>query len=198
MQAAVTDMPPPKTALTNAPRLETRNLILRGPEQGDAEPLIAFLTDRDRAAGFGAYDNRHDAWRWFGLNVGHWHIHGYGYFTIEDRDSGEVAGISGLWNPDGWPEPELGWALFDGFEGRGIAYEAAERAREWAYSDLGFMTLTSNIVPGNARSIALAERLGAWAERTYQNVYMGAEILYRHPGPASLDDDADGSVEAYA
>lgn len=198
MQAAVTDMPTSKTALTNAPRLETRNLILRGPEQGDAEPLIAFLTDRDRAAGFGAYDNRHDAWRWFGLNVGHWHIHGYGYFTIEDRDSGEVAGISGLWNPDGWPEPELGWALFDGFEGRGIAYEAAERAREWAYSDLGFMTLTSNIVPGNARSIALAERLGAWAERTYQNVYMGAEILYRHPGPASLDDDADGSVEAYA
>jgi hypothetical protein len=62
------------------------------------------------------------------------------------------------------------------------------------------MTLTSNIVPGNDRSVALAERLGAWLERTYQNVYMGTEMLYRHPGPASLDDtdDGDGSVEAYA
>ena len=197
MQAPSSPLP---SALTRAPRLETRNLILRGPEHGDVEPMIAFLMDRDRSWGFGSYDNRHDAWRWFGLNVGHWHIHGYGYFTIEDRDTGEVAGITGLWNPDGWPEPELGWALFDGFEGRGIAYEAAARARDWAYGEMGFMTLTSNIVPGNDRSVALAERLGAWLERTYQNVYMGTEMLYRHPGPASLDDtdDGDGSVEAYA
>ena len=191
-------MQPPRPSLTNAPRLETRNLILRGPESCDAEPLIDFLLDRDRSWGFGSYDNRHDAWRWFALSVGHWHIHGYGYFTIQDRDTGEVAGISGIWNPDGWPEPELGWALFAGFEGRGIAFEAASRVRDWAYADLGFMTLTSNIVPGNDRSIALAERMGAWAERTYQNVHMGKDILYRHPGPDSLDDDADGSVEAYA
>ena len=149
---------------------------VRGPEHGDIEPMIAFLTDRERSWGFGSYDNRHDAWRWFGLNVGHWHIHGYGYFTIEDRDSGEVAGITGVWNPDGWPEPELGWALFDGFEGRGIAHEAAARARDWAYRDMGFM--------------------GAWLERTYQNVYMGSEMLYRHPGPESLEND--GSVEAYS
>lgn len=189
-------MQAPRSSLTNAPRLETRNLVLRGPEHGDIEPMIDFLMDKERAWGFGSYDNRHDAWRWFGLNIGHWHIHGYGYFTIEDSETGQIAGITGIWNPDGWPEPELGWALFEGFEGRGIAYEAAACARDWAYSDLGFMTLTSNIVPGNARSIALAERLGAWAERTYQNVYMGAEVLYRHPGPASLDDD--GAVEASA
>jgi len=181
-----------------APTLETERLILRGPEKRDAEPVIAFLCDQERAAGFGASPDRHDAWRWFGLMVGHWHIHGYGYFVIEDKASGQAAGICGIWNPDGWPEPELGWVVFDGFEGKGIAYEAALRAREWAYSPdgLGFTTLTSNIVPSNARSIALAERLGAWAERTYHNVSMGEDILYRHPGPDALD--SDGSVEAYA
>lgn len=183
--------------LTSAPILDTPRLILRGPEKRDIEPLVAFLTDPLRSAGFGGYDNRHDAWRWAGLSIGHWHIHGYGYFTIEDRETGKPAGITGVWNPDGWPEPELGWVVFDGFEGRGIAYEAAMRARQWAYEDLGLTTLTSNIVPGNIRSIRLAERMGATFEREYQNVQMGTDLLYRHPGPDGALDD-DGSVEAYA
>lgn len=174
--------------LTNAPRLEAERLILRGPEQADAEPVIAFLMDSTRAGGFGGYDNRGDAWRWFALMVGHWHIHGYGYFVIEDRASGKAAGISGIWNPEGWPEPELGWVVFDGFEGRGIAFEAATRARQWAYAPdgLAMTTLTSNIVPSNTRSKALAKRLGAVYERTYHNPNMGEDELWRHPGPEAL------------
>lgn len=185
-------------SLTPAPVLDTPRLILRGPQMRDAEPMIAFLLDQERAKGFGAAPNRGEAWRWFALNIGHWHIHGYGYFTIEDKATGAPAGITGVWNPEGWPEPELGWVVFDGFEGRGIAFEAAERARRWAYDGLGLTTLTSNIVPGNTRSIALAERLGAWFEREYENIQMGHDLLYRHPGPGARDADDDGSVEAYA
>ncbi|MDP4991740.1 MAG: GNAT family N-acetyltransferase [Marivita lacus] len=173
-------------SLTNAPILETERLTLRGPEKADADAVIAFLMDDTRAAGFGGYTNRSDSWRWFALNVGHWHWHGYGYFTIEDKATGKPAGISGIWNPEGWPEPEVGWVVFDGFEGKGIAYEAATRARRWAYDDLGFTTLTSNIVPGNTRSIWLAERMGAVYERTYDNPNMGEDMLYRHPGPEAL------------
>ena len=173
-------------SLTNAPRLETKNLVLRGPEKRDAEPMMAFLLDQERAVGFGASPNRGDAWRWFTLNVGHWHWHGYGYFTIEDKETGAPCGITGIWNPVPWPEPELGWVVFDGYEGRGIAYEAAKRARQWAYEDLGFTTLTSNIVPSNTRSKALARRLGATYERTYHNEHMGEDELWRHPGPEAL------------
>jgi len=172
--------------LTNAPRLETERMILRGPEPRDAEPMIAFLLDQERAAGFGASPDRGDAWRWFALYVGHWDWHGYGYFTIETKDNGQPAGICGIWNPEGWREPEVGWVVFDGFEGKSLAYEAAQRARLWAYENLGFTTLTSNIVPGNTRSAALAKRLGAHLERTYTNIHMGEEELWRHPGPESL------------
>lgn len=172
--------------LTNAPTLKSDRLILRGPELRDFEPLAAFFADEERAWGFGGAETRADAWRWFASNIGHWHIHGYGYFTIEMRDSGEPAGLSGIWNPEGWPEPELGWLVFADWEGRGVAHEAAKRARAWAYDDLGFTTLTSNILPGNARSVALAERLGATYERTYENVTMGQDMLYRHPGPGDL------------
>jgi len=185
-------------SLTAAPVLDTPRLTLRGPEPRDIEPMIAFLLDQARAAGFGASPDRGDASRSFALNVGHWHIHGYGYFTREDKTSGQPVGITGIWNPEGWPEPELGWVVFAGYEGRGIAFEAATRARSYAYEDLGLTTLTSNIKPGNARSIALAERLGAWFEREYDNIHMGRDFLYRHPGPDALGRDDDGSVEACA
>ena len=185
-------------SLTAAPVLDTARLILRGPETRDAEAVIAFLLDQERAGGFGAAPDRGEAWRWFALNVGHWHIHGYGYFTIEDRATGRAAGLTGVWFPEGWPEPELGWVVFDGFEGRGIAHEAALRARRYAYDDLGMTTLTSNIKPGNTRSVALAERLGAWFEREYTNIHMGRDMLYRHPGPDAAGRDDAGSVEAYS
>ena len=171
--------------LTNAPILESENLILRGPEKKDAEKVISFLIDESRSWGFGSSPDRSDAWRWFSTNVGHWHWHGYGYFIIE-TNVGEVAGLSGIWIPDGWPEPEVGWAVFDSFEGKSIAYEAACRARRWAYDELEFTTLTSGIVPNNQRSINLAKRMGAYFERSYTNLFMGEEMLFRHPKPHEL------------
>ncbi|GAA4220747.1 RimJ/RimL family protein N-acetyltransferase [Sagittula marina] len=168
-------------SLVTAPVLETENLLLRGPEKGDADAVMTFLRDPIRSAGFGTSPTQGDAWRWFTLNVGHWHWHGYGYFTIVDRASGQPCGITGIWNPVPWPEPELGWVVFEGFEGRSLAYEAAQRARIWAYTELGMTTLTSNIVPSNTRSKALAARLGAQYERTYHNEHMGEDELWRHP-----------------
>ncbi|MCC1490976.1 GNAT family N-acetyltransferase [Cognatishimia sp. F0-27] len=176
-------------SLTSAPRIETARLVLRGPETRDIEPMIAFLMDRPYADGFGAYDTRGEAWRWFSTNVGHWHIHGHGYFTIEAKETGTPIGITGIWFPEGWPERELGWALFRGFDGKGYAFEAAVAARDWAYGALGLTTLTSNILPDNAASKALATRLGAVYERTYENVEMGLDELWRHPGP-------DGGIAA--
>ena len=188
------------TLSLDIPRLETARLVLRGPESADFEPLCAFLTDPVRAWGFGAEKDRPCAWRWFAMNIGHWALRRHGYFIIELKETGAPCGITGIWAPEGWPEPELGWAVFDGYEGKGIAREGALRAREWAYTDLGLGTLTSNIVPGNDRSVALAQRLGAWYERSYRNVHMGEDMLYRHPGPEALGigSDSDGSPEAYA
>ena len=135
-------------SLTNSPVLKTQNLILRGPKKVDIEPTIEFLQNEQRSVFFGALSNRGDAWRWFALNIGHWHLNGFGYFTIVARGE-EIAGLCGVWFPEGWPEPELGWVVFDDFEGKGIAFEAAQAVRSWAYSKLGLTTITSNIVPKN-------------------------------------------------
>ena len=172
--------------MTPAPTIETERLVLRGPVASDFDAIAAFYADPVRSIGFGGVLPRDQAWRWFASSIGHWHLHGYGFWTITMTGDDTPVGICGLWNPEGWPEPEMGWIVFDGYEGKGIAFEAATAVRSHAYFELGFTTLSSNIVPGNSRSVALAERLGATLERTYENINMGTEELYRHPSPESL------------
>lgn len=172
--------------LTHAPLITTDRLTLRGPIASDFEPIAAFYADPVRSMGFGGVLPRDQAWRWFASMIGHWHLRGYGFWTITEQGDDTPLGICGLWNPEGWPEPEIGWIAFEGSEGKSIAFEAATAVRAHAYSRLGFTTLTSNIVPGNTRSIALATRLGARLERTYENINMGTEHMFRHPGPEAL------------
>jgi len=171
--------------LTTAPLLEIERLRLRGPEQHDFAPIAAFYADADRSKGFGGPQDRTEAWRWFASMIGHWALRGFGFWMVETK-GGETVGMVGLWEPEGWPEPELGWVMFRNGEGRGYALEAALAVRAHAYAGMGMQALSSNIFPGNHRSVALAERMGAVLERTYQNVTHGTEMVYLHPGPAKV------------
>lgn len=168
------------------PTLETKRLILRGPVAADFEQLAEFLADPVRAAGLGGTMTRAEAWRWFASVIGHWQLRGYGYWTVTDKADGAPLGLCGLWNPEGWPEPELAWSLFANAEGKGIAHEAATAVRTHAYTVMSMATLTSNILPDNTRSINLAIRMGATLEQTYENVNMGTIGLYRHPSPEAV------------
>ena len=172
-------------SLTHAPMLTTGRWTLRGPEAEDFEPLAAFFADPVRPRGFGGTKNRTEAWRWWASSIGHWHLRGYGYWTICGSDN-VALGIVGLWEPEGWPEVEMGWVAFAGSEGKGVMAEAATRLRTYAYDTLGLPALSSNIKPDNARSIRLAERLGCVVERQYENVSHGEMLLYRHPAPSEV------------
>lgn len=171
--------PRPPLALTPAPVLTTERLVLRGPQADDVEPIAAFYADPVRSPGFGGPIPRDEAWRWFASSIGHWHLHGYGFWTVTADD--QPVGIVGLWNPEGWAEPELGWVMFKEAEGKGYAGEAAKAVRDYVYTVLGWSTLVSQIVPGNHRSITLAVRLGCVLDREIDNVNMGKVLVYRHP-----------------
>ena len=54
------------------------------------------------------------------------------------------------------------------------------------------------LTPLEMSAIALAKRLGAHHERTYANVHMGEEMLFRHPGPTGTTDPANTKTEAPA
>lgn len=164
------------------PTLRTERLVLRAPRLDDFEPFAAFYASA-RASMVGGPLDRHDAWRALSSALGHWHLRGYGRWTV--TLDGEPMGLVGLHYPVGWPEPEVGWLVYDRAEGRGIAREAAEAALAHAYDALGWSTAISLVVPGNARSVALAERMGARPEADHQHPKFGPMIVLRHPGPAA-------------
>lgn len=162
------------------PIIETERMILRGPKDTDFEPFAEFLTT-ERSRGIGGPANRAEAWRGMAMMIGHWELRGYGMWWLEERESGRAVGRVGLWNPEGWPALELGWVVYDGFEGRGFAYEAAVACRDFARKALEYNTLISLVAEDNPRSIALAKRLGATRGGTWTSPAGRDALIYNHP-----------------
>ncbi|MGJ3263778.1 MAG: GNAT family N-acetyltransferase [Salinarimonas sp.] len=168
------------------PRLETERLVLRAWREADFEPFAAFYADAESARHVGGVDDRIGAWRRMASYAGHWQLRGYGFWALEETASGSFVGYCGLWFPEGWPEPEIGWGLMPAFRGRGYVIEAARRVRDHAYRDLGWTTLISSIDPDNHASARVAQRLGARRDGTFD---LRGEVMgiWRHPGPDALD-----------
>jgi RimJ/RimL family protein N-acetyltransferase len=167
------------------PRIDTERLTLREWRETDLDGFAAFWADPETAYFVGGVKSREDAWRALAMQLGHWRLRGYGLFVLEDRASGDFAGWSGPYFPEGWPEPELGWALAKRFHGRGYATEATRAARDFAYRKLGWTTAISLIDPGNHPSLRVAERLGAQPDGSF--TLRGTEVgVHRHPGPTAL------------
>lgn len=176
------------------PTLHTQRLILRAPEERDFAPFAAFYAgERSHFVGGPLCDEA--AWRMLAMEAGHWQLKGFGRWIVEARDSGETIGMVGLFCPFGWPEPEIGWDLFDGHEGRGYATEAGTAARGFAYDVLGWATAISLVKPENTGSARVAERLGCTRDGSFTHQRHGLMHVWRHPAPEAL---GEGGMEAYA
>jgi RimJ/RimL family protein N-acetyltransferase len=148
-----------QTANLSAPTLTTPRLTLRMPVMADFAHRAAFYAS-DRSVWEGGPFDTATAWRIWASEVGQWSLLGFGPFSVDDSASGAYVGEVGIYQPQGYPEPELGWFMTPAAEGRGIAAEAARRVMQWARQTFGWDHLVNYIVPGNTRSIALAKRLG--------------------------------------
>ncbi|MEM8742245.1 MAG: GNAT family N-acetyltransferase [Pseudomonadota bacterium] len=159
-------------------RLETERLILRRPAARDEAGAMGFLLS-PRADRIGGPFKPARAWQVFAAEVAHWDLRGYGGFAVTQRGSDRCLGIIGPFCPTGWPEPEMGWMLWEEAEGRSIGYEAARACLRHLFRDLGWTSTVSYIDADNARSIALAERLGAQRDTATTPPHPD-DIVYRH------------------
>ncbi|MDW4497300.1 GNAT family N-acetyltransferase [Sulfitobacter sp. D35] len=177
--------------LADTPVLETDRLILRAPRFEDYAVFEPFFLSR-RSEFIGAWPDPTPgkAWRSFCHVAGMWALKGVGSFVYCDRQSGAPLGHSGPWVPPEWPENEIGWTVWsEAAEGKGYAFEAASAARAYAYDTLGWTTAVSYIDPDNARSIALAERLGCRVDASANAPDSGlgkTPLVYRHPAPEAV------------
>ncbi|GAA6159773.1 GNAT family N-acetyltransferase [Ruegeria sp. HU-ET01832] len=182
------------TLTPHIPRLETERLILRALSESDFDAEAEFFAS-DASKFLGGPKRSDETWRLMAQLLGHWVLRGYGFWGVEEKDSGRYVGHVGLWFPHSWPEPEIGWTLMNDATGKGYATEAALAARSHAYEVLGWETAVSMIDPENTASKAVADRLGAKFDYTYDHPAFGAMQVWRHPAPADL---VNGGMEAYA
>jgi len=161
------------------PTLNTDRLILRAPKLSDFETLEPIWRS-ERGTYMGGPFNEEDAWLDYAQAVAGWVLRGVGYWTVTSKD-GTVLGFIGLGLETEDQEMEFGWMFTQEAEGHGYATEAAKAVHGYAFETLGLSTLISYVDRNNARSVAVAERLGARHDAgAVPAAYVGEDFAFRH------------------
>lgn len=166
------------------PVIETARTRLRIPALADLPAWYAiFCTERSRY--MDGPCSREDAFRDFAASTGSWLLRGYGACAVDDLATGVVIGFACLNMGPSDREPELGYFILPEAEGQGLALDAVAALRDWARGQ-GLPALVSYVDPANARSVRLAERLGAHrdpvAEAAFDGTSDAGVAVFRHWG----------------
>ena len=168
--------------------IETERLTLRPWDEADRAPLAAMHADAEVMADYGGVLSRAQSDAKFDRYVATFERHGFSRWAVEDSEQ-LFLGYAGVRpsppdHPLG-PHAEIGWRLTRSAWGQGYATEAARAVRAWAFDSYAFPRLVSFIVPTNARSIRVAQKLGAVRDGTAALRGVTADIwVHRRPDDA--------------
>jgi RimJ/RimL family protein N-acetyltransferase len=147
------------------PTLATDRFVLRAFRESDVPALTALHSDPEVVRFIrpnGEPETKPgQAWEYMAVQMGHWLLKGYGKWAMADPKTDELIGRVGYFDaPYDWPGLELGWTMARKVWGKGYATEAARLALDWGFANIDADEIISAIIPGNDRSIRVAERLG--------------------------------------
>ena len=172
--------PAAKLLRIDGPVIETARLILRPWQGRDIAENTAMLSD-PATARFIAADGKPvttelAGWRNAAVMSGHWALHGFGMFAVEERASANYVGRVGPWSPPQWPGFEVGWGIAKEFRGQGYAVEAARASIDWVFATFETDEIIHCIDAANAPSQAVARRLAARKDRAIDLFGKAADI----------------------
>lgn len=144
--------------------LETDRLILREWEDKDLEPFARMNADPVVMEYLPRVLDEKSTKRHMKEFQEHFKKHGYGFYVLETKDTGEFVGFVGLENTDFkakfTPAIELAWRLDYEYWGQGYASEAARAVIDHAFNKLKMPEIVSFTVHDNTRMIHVLEKLG--------------------------------------
>jgi RimJ/RimL family protein N-acetyltransferase len=115
-------------------------------------------------------------WRNAAVISGHWALHGFGMFVVEEKSTGYYVGRVGPWCPPGWPGFEVGWGIAKEFRGKGYAVEAARASIDWSFATFEIDRIVHCIDRENTASQSVARRLGARKDRQMELLGQVADV----------------------
>ena len=171
------------------PEIQTDRLYMRVGGVDDLDELDRYFSS-DASRYVGGPRPRSASWEALCAGVGHWHLRGFGLWIILDRETGAQLGIAGLSQPDGWPEPELVWVIYDQYSGQGIATEAIQGCRIAAAEHFGIRRPISLLRPEHQPLVKMVERMGAEHIGDVEIPEFGPIAAWRHADPkkSGIDD----------
>jgi RimJ/RimL family protein N-acetyltransferase len=150
----------------NGPLLVTERLELCLPRADDRAALFELTRSQAMHRFLGPDQSEAAQFARFARNAGSWWLYGYGSFVVRERGRHELVGSVGVfhsWRGFGTgldDTPEAGWIVAEPHWGKGYAGEAIRAALAW-FDALGAAPrVACMIAEANARSLALAARLG--------------------------------------
>lgn len=169
--------------MTDIPTLETGRLVLRAHRLDDFDAHFELWRDEDVARFIsGVPSTREQAWSRMLRLAGMWHYMGFGFFAIEEQESGHFIGEAGFLEAKRDMQPsiegtmEVGWALMPSAHGKGYATEALEAIVGWGERAFRGRLMTCIISPENTSSLKVAEKLGF--KETARTDYNGPIIQF--------------------
>lgn len=159
------------------PTIYTKRMVLRPYRRADFDTYAAFMAG-DRSSTMGGPIDRDKAWTWFTNDTASWPLYGFGTLAMEL--DGQLAGGVGLVHPPDFPEPECGWFVFDGFEGKGLATEAGRAILDYTFRTTRLVSVVSYVWEKNPISMRVAEKLGGVVDPDAKTPPYNGTIVYRH------------------
>ena len=148
------------------PPIETHSprLLLRTWRDADLPAFAALNADAEVMRHFPAPLDSEQSAQLLARIRGHFDAHGFGFWALERRDSGELIGVTGLaqvgFTAPFVPAVEIGWRLARAHWRQGYASEAARAALAVAFERLGLDQVVSFTVPANRPSQAVMRAIG--------------------------------------
>lgn len=167
------------------PPIETHSprLLLRAWRDADLPALAALNADSEVMRHFPAPLDSEQSAQLLARIREHFDAHGFGFWALERRDSGELIGVTGLaqvgFAAPFVPAVEIGWRLARAHWRQGYAREAARAALAVAFERLGLDQVVSFTVPANLPSQAVMRAIGM--RRDESGDFLHPQLPAGHP-----------------
>ena len=153
--------------IDTAPVILTERLLLRPHRLDDLDNCTAIWSDADVVRFInGVPWTRSQCWGRLLRYSGSWKLLGFGFWAIEERETGRYVGEAGFleglreMTPSIEGTMETGWVMAPSAHGKGYATEALKAMIGWGEARYPDQRVTCIISPENAPSIRVAEKLG--------------------------------------
>ncbi|MEM7168941.1 MAG: GNAT family N-acetyltransferase [Pseudomonadota bacterium] len=152
-------------------KIQTDRLLLRRWRDADREPFAAICADPAvmKFIGNGQPKSAAEASADIEKFEAEWEREGFGLFALELRETGDLAGFTGLsvptFLPEIMPSVEIGWRLARNLWGQGLATEAAQAVLAFGLGILGIPGIVSICHVENESSRRVMKRIGLTFDR---------------------------------